>query len=160
MDTRTNPAPELQKQNVQIAGVRSGAARGRQAFAAAANNTNQSNAGTIGPVQVAAFSTTAFTAKVSGKVLVMATIAGLESAVDLTATATLLRDGAPVAGAPTQVVSAGHVTADAWAALAWIVGPAVLGVGHTYGIQLDAGAGNTMTVAPAQANVIVEELPA
>lgn len=162
MDTRVAATAELQKHTSQLALMRAMVASGSAASVVASNNATGTNTGGIGPVQTATFNLPPNQAKFSAKYLVLVTGAGIMDAVDLPGTLTILVNGTPTAS---QVpVTAGHVTADVGASLAWIVQiahlppPASLPV-TTFGVQLAAGAGHTFTIVPGQMSVTIQELP-
>lgn len=101
------------------------------------------------------FSTGNIARKGSGLVEVTATISGAASGA-ATLTATMLRDGAALAGSPTAVASVAAGDLDAAITLTWI-DTLPDDANHTYGIQVAASAG-TFTLTAAQGSVTAIEL--
>lgn len=82
-------------------------------------------------------------------------ISGLASAVDLTATVTLQRNGVNITNSIPAIISAGHVTANLFASLEVIdINPPAGAL--IYSINLVMGSG-TVTVAIDQANITFSE---
>jgi hypothetical protein len=105
----------------------------------------------VGTVNFAAPTTALTTGK---RFNVSGAISGLASAVDLTATVTLQRDGVNISNSIPAIVSAGHTTANVFASLSVIDTPPP--GNHTYSINLIMASG-TITVGVDQVNITFSE---
>lgn len=138
---------------------------GSAAFNAGANNSKILNAAPIGPARQVALISAPFTAKVSGKVSITATIAVTTTAVDDHLTFELVRDGTALAAdgtivGPTMDASAGHVTPVATTGLTWIDTVPVDGLTHTWGVRASVITGaDQATIQTDGAAIVLEELP-
>lgn len=128
--------------------------QGANSLGVAANESSTVNGASFMGVSTVNFAAPS-TALTTGKRFnVSGAISGLASAVDLTATITLQRDGVNISNSIPAIVSAGHTTANVFASLAVIDTPPA--GNHVYSINLVMASG-TITVGVDQANITFSE---
>ena len=142
----------VQKSELSLASLAQ--AQGANGLALAANFSSTVNGAAFTGVGTANFASPSISLTTGKRFRVSGAIYGTASAVDLTGTVTLQRDGVNISNSATAVVSAGHVTANIGTSLAVIDTPPA--GAHTYAIQIVMGSG-TVTVPIAQANITVQE---
>lgn len=119
----------------------------------------QTNAAPLAAAQTNTWTSSAFVAKFTGKVLVIGEINVTASAVDDSVGYSLEEDGTPIAGPVQPSIPVGHTNAQGYGIVAWIVSVAV-GSSHTFAIAAaNATVGHTVATATGGASIIVYELP-
>jgi hypothetical protein len=139
---------------------------GAAAFSALSNERADTNAITIGPASELTFISGPLTPRVSGRVLLVASIYATDATVDEPVSVFLTRDPTASTGAPggtligptNSQTASGHVGGFVSGALTWI-DSASKGVAHTWGITLFSPGGHNLTVPTFSASIVAIELP-
>lgn len=143
----------IQKSEISLAQLAQSA--GANGATIAANQSANINPTQLGPAATVSFAAPAITLTTGKRFRISVSISGLASALDLTGTVTILKNGSAFAGSPNYVTAAGHATADIAGGFTWMdENPGASAV--TYSVQLAMGSG-TVTVPVGQASIVVEE---
>jgi hypothetical protein len=144
------------------------AAIANNAAIAESNELSQTNAGSIGPAVAVAWTSSSFTPKETGKLLITATITGNDATVSEAVDYELLKNPTAATGAsfaalggtaigPVGMITDAGLHGDFANTISWI-DTAVVGTAVTYGIAAQSSASHNLTVPIGGAAITIVEL--